>query len=111
MLPTAAPDPFAALGDENRRSILRALADGERSVGHLASSMPISRPAVSRHLRVLREAGLVKERAVGTRRLYALDDLGAEAVRAYLESVWGEAMTRYRLVAENTGRRRRVKPR
>jgi DNA-binding transcriptional ArsR family regulator len=73
--------------------------------------MPISRPAVSRHLRVLREAGLVKERAVGTRRLYALDDLGAEAVRAYLESVWGEAMTRYRLVAENTGRRRRVKRR
>jgi DNA-binding transcriptional ArsR family regulator len=111
MLPTAAPDPFAALGDENRRSILRQLAAGERSVGQLASSMPISRPAVSRHLRVLREAGLVKERAVGTRRLYALDDLGAEAVRAYLESVWGEAMTRYRLVTENTGRRRRVKRR
>jgi DNA-binding transcriptional ArsR family regulator len=100
MLPST--DPFAALGDENRRAILRLLAGGERSVGQLASSMPISRPAVSRHLRLLREAGLVKERAVGTRRLYALDDLGAEAVRAYIESVWGEAMARYRLVAENT---------
>lgn len=86
--------------------ILRLLADGERSVGQLAASMPISRPAVSRHLRLLREAGLVKERAVGTRRLYELDDLGADAVRDYLESVWGEAMARYRLVAENTGRGR-----
>jgi len=105
MLPNT--DPFAALGDENRRSILRLLADGERSVGQLASSMPISRPAVSRHLRLLREAGLVKERAVGTRRLYALDDLGADAVREYIESVWGEAMARYRIVAENTPRARR----
>ena len=108
MLPS--PDPFAALGDENRRTILRLLADGERSVGQLASSMPISRPAVSRHLRLLKEAGLVKERAAGTRRLYALDDMGAEAVRDYLTSVWGEAMVRYRLVAENLsptrGRRR-----
>lgn len=100
MLPS--PDPFSALGDENRREILRLLADGERSVGQLASSMPISRPAVSRHLRLLREAGLVKERAVGTRRLYALDDLGAEAIRDYLASVWGEAMARYRIVTENT---------
>ena len=103
MLPSL--DPFAALGDENRRSILRLLSAGERSVGQLASSMPISRPAVSRHLRLLKEAGLVKERAEGTRRLYALDDLGAEAVRDYIESVWGEAMARYRLVADNTGRR------
>jgi DNA-binding transcriptional ArsR family regulator len=104
MLPST--DPFAALGDGNRRTILRLLSNGERSVGQLASSMPISRPAVSRHLRLLREAGLVKERAEGTRRLYALDDLGAEAVRDYIESVWGEAMARYRLVTENTRRRR-----
>ena len=100
MLPST--DPFAALGDQNRRTILRLLADGEQPVGTLASSMPISRPAVSRHLRVLKEAGLVRERAVGTRRLYALDDLGAEAIREYIESVWGEAMARYRLVAENS---------
>ena len=64
--------------------------------------MPISRPAVSRHLRLLKEAGLVKERAVGTRRLYALDDLGADDVRRYLEAVWGDATARFRLVAENT---------
>jgi DNA-binding transcriptional ArsR family regulator len=102
-------DPFAALGDENRRTILRLLSESERSVGQLASSMPISRPAVSRHLRLLKDAGLVKERAVGTRRLYALDDLGADAVREYIESVWGEAMARYRIVAENT--RARGKPR
>jgi len=110
MLPST--DPFAALGDENRRSILRLLASGEQSVGELASSMPISRPAVSRHLRLLREAGLVTERAVGTRRMYALDGVGAAAVRDYLESVWGEAMARYRLVAENTkaGGRRRARP-
>jgi DNA-binding transcriptional ArsR family regulator len=99
MLPA---DPFAALGDAHRRTILRLLADGERSVGQLAESMPISRPAVSRHLRLLRQAGLVKERAVGTRRLYALDDLGADAVRDYLESVWGEAVARYRIAVENT---------
>ena len=105
MLPNT--DPFAALGDENRRTILRLLSDGERSVGQLASSMPISRPAVSRHLRLLKEAGLVRERADGTRRLYALDGMGAEAVREYMESVWGEAMERYRLVAENGRSRRR----
>ena len=100
MLPTV--DPFSALGDENRRAILRLLVDGEQSVGQLAASMPISRPAVSRHLRLLREAGLVRERADGTRRLYALDGLGAAAVRDYLESVWGDAVVRYRMVAENT---------
>jgi DNA-binding transcriptional ArsR family regulator len=104
MLPST--DPFAALGDENRRTILRLLTDGERSVGDLASSMPISRPAVSRHLRLLKEAGLVRERGRrDTPRLYALDDLGAEAMREYIESVWGEAMARLSaLVAENSRR-------
>lgn len=99
---TEATDPFDALGDPQRRAILRLLRDGERSVGELAGKLPISRPAVSRHLRLLREAGLVKERAVGTRRLYALHDLGADEVRRYLEAVWGEVAARYRLVAENT---------
>lgn len=112
MLPTRSadgpqPDPFEALGDPHRRRILGLLRDGERSVGQLAEEMPISRPAVSRHLRLLREAGLVTERAVGTRRLYALDDLGPVAVRRYLETVWGEAASRYRIVAENTTRARR----
>jgi DNA-binding transcriptional ArsR family regulator len=102
-----ATDPFEALGDAHRRRILQLLSDGERSVGDLAEAMPISRPAVSRHLRLLKEAGLVKERAVGTRRLYALHELGANAVRRYLETVWGEVTTRYRIVAENTRPSRR----
>jgi DNA-binding transcriptional ArsR family regulator len=103
--PTA--DPFDALGDPQRRAILRLLRDGERSVGDLAGELPISRPAVSRHLRLLREAGLVKERALGTRRLYALDDIGADEVRRYLTAVWGEVAARYRLVAENTPPKKR----
>lgn len=95
-------DAFEALGDPQRRAILRLLGDGERSVGELADALPISRPAVSRHLRILREAGLVAERPRGTRRIYALRGDGAEAVRAYLEELWGDAATRFRLMAENT---------
>ena len=64
--------------------------------------LPISRPAVSRHLRLLKEAGLVVDRPEGTRRLYDLHDEGVDAVRAYLERVWGEAAARFRIVAENT---------
>ena len=64
--------------------------------------MPISRPAVSRHLRLLREAGLVNAEPEGTRRLYRLDELGAEAVRTFLQQVWGEAATRFVIAAENT---------
>ena len=71
----------------------------------LADAMPISRPAVSRHLRLLKEASLVEEEAVGTRRIYRLRDDGVDAVRAYLETVWGEAAARFRLVAENTAER------
>jgi DNA-binding transcriptional ArsR family regulator len=71
-------------------------------VQQLADAMPISRPAVSRHLRVLRQAGLVTDRAQGARHLYRLHDEGIEAVRAYLEQVWGEAAARFRLMAENT---------
>jgi DNA-binding transcriptional ArsR family regulator len=96
-------DPFDALGDPRRRAIVELLAEQPRSVREIADALPISRPAVSRHLRLLKEAGLVADEAVGTRRLYRLDDTGAEAVRAYLERVWGEAIARFRLVAENTG--------
>jgi DNA-binding transcriptional ArsR family regulator len=95
-------DPFDALGDPNRRAIVELLAAGDRSVGELAGELPISRPAVSRHLRLLKEAGLVADRAEGTRRLYRLDDEGIEAVREYLGRVWGEAAARFRLLAENT---------
>ena len=99
-------DPFGALGgDPNRRAIVELLAAGDRSVSELAGELPISRPAVSRHLRLLKEAGLVADRAEGTRRLYRLDDEGIAAVREYLEQVWGEAAARFRLVAENTSER------
>ena len=77
----------------------------DRSVQQLADELPISRPAVSRHLRLLKQAGLVTDRAEGTRRLYRLHDEGIEAVRAYLEQVWGETAARFRLVADNTGDR------
>ena len=97
----AAADPFEALADPNRRAIARLLGGGERSVQELADSMPISRPAVSRHLRLLKSAGLVTDRAEGTRRLYRLQDEGIESVRAYLEQVWGEAATRFKLAADN----------
>jgi DNA-binding transcriptional ArsR family regulator len=106
---TAPPagDPFDALGDPNRRAIVELLGDGELSVQELADLLPISRPAVSRHLRVLKRAGLVVERPLGTRRIYQLHDEGVEAVRAYMERVWGEASARFRLVASNTGGRGR----
>jgi DNA-binding transcriptional ArsR family regulator len=99
--PSPARDPFDALGDPNRRAIVELLAGGDRSVQQLADALPISRPAVSRHLRLLKEAGLVVEEPRGTRRIYRLHDQGLEAVRGYLERVWGEAATRFRLVAEN----------
>ena len=98
----AAGDPFDALADPNRRTILAMLARGPHSVREIADQMPISRPAVSRHLRLLREAGLVTAEAEGTRRLYRLDAIGAEAVRAFLEQVWGEASARFIIAAENT---------
>ena len=95
-------DPFDALGDPHRRALVELLRPGDRSVRELADHLPISRPAVSRHLRVLKEAGLVIDRAEGTRRLYRLHDAGIDAVRAYLMEVWGDAAVRYRIVAENT---------
>lgn len=98
-------DPFEALGDPTRRDLLRRLADGDRSVGELAATLPISRPAVSRHLRVLKDAGLVDEVPRGTRRIYHLREEGIEAVRSYLEQVWGDAATRFRMTAENTRKR------
>jgi DNA-binding transcriptional ArsR family regulator len=95
-------DPFEALGDPNRRAIVELLGSGERSVQAIADELPISRPAVSRHLRLLKDAGLVVEDSRGTRRIYRLHDEGVAAVQAYLTQVWREAAARFRLVAENT---------
>ena len=100
--PVLAGDPFEALGDPNRRAIVELLGSRGHSVRELADALPISRPAVSRHLRLLKEAGLVVEEPRGTRRIYRLHGEGVEAVRAYIERVWGDAASRFRLVAENT---------
>jgi DNA-binding transcriptional ArsR family regulator len=94
-------DPFDALGDANRRAIVELLGAGGRSVQELADELPISRPAVSRHLRLLKDAGLVVEEPHGTRRVYRLHQQGVEAVREYLTQVWGDAGARFRLLAEN----------
>jgi len=99
-------DPFDALGNSYRREIVELLARRPRSVQEIADKLPISRPAVSRHLRVLNKAGLVSDQQVGARRLYRLDEDGAEAARRYLQHVWGNVSVRFRLFAENTAPRK-----
>jgi DNA-binding transcriptional ArsR family regulator len=89
-----------ALGDPTRRSIFEQLRNGPRSVGELAAGLPVSRPAVSQHLRVLKEAGLVTERRNGTRRLYRLDPRGLEELRAYFERFWDDALEAFKDAAE-----------
>ena len=103
----AAGDPFEALGDPNRREILRLLAAGDKPVVEIAAALPISRPAVSRHLRLLKEAGMVAEQAHGTRRIYHLRAEGLQAIQVYLEGIWGNAAARFRLLAENTAEEQR----
>jgi DNA-binding transcriptional ArsR family regulator len=102
MSSAAAGDPFDALGNPHRRAIVELLVERPRSVQEIADKLPISRPAVSRHLRLLSQAGLVVDEQVGARHLYRLHGLGADAVREYLERVWGQAAVRFRLFAENT---------
>ncbi len=97
-------DPFGALGDPNRREILRLLSTGDKPVQEIAAAMPISRPAVSRHLRLLKDAGMVAEEPRGTRHIYRLREEGLRAVQAYLEGIWGDAAVRFRLLAENVER-------
>jgi DNA-binding transcriptional ArsR family regulator len=100
-------DPFDALGDSNRRAIVELLGAGGRTVQEIADALPISRPAVSRHLRLLKNAGLVSDEPRGTRRIYQLQADGVEAVQRYLIEVWGDAATRFRLLAQNTRPNRR----
>jgi len=103
--PGVAADPFEALGDPQRRAILALLGDRPRAVGELASLLPVTRPAVSHHLRLLKEAGLVSDERIGTRRIYALRREGLDAIAHYLDQVWGDAAARFRLAAENTRHR------
>lgn len=89
-----------ALGDPTRRAIFEQLATQPRAVGELAKSLPVSRPAVSQHLRVLKSAGLVSERADGTRRVYRVDPDGIVALRAYFEGFWDRALASFQAEAE-----------
>lgn len=94
-----------ALGDPTRRAIVRILADGPRPVNEIAADLPVSRPAVSRHLRLLKAADLVEDEVDGTRRRYSLRADGVEAVRAYFADLWGEAGARFTMMASNSGTR------
>ncbi len=83
-----------------RRTIIASLAERPRAVGELADGLPISRPAVSQHLRVLKDAGLVDEEAVGTRRIYRLNPVAVGALRDQLDAYWSRALDNYRTIAE-----------
>src|SRR5438477_12951179 len=100
-------DPVEALGNAYRREIVELLSHKPRSVQEIADHLPISRPAVSRHLSVLNRAGLVSDEQIGARRLYRLDEPGAEAARRYLAQVWGNVGVRFKIFAENTKPRKR----
>ena len=91
---------MSALGDPTRRAIFELLADGPRPVGEIARDLPVTRPAVSQHLKVLKEAGLVTDRHIGTRRLYQLNPEGVGALRAYLDRFWNRALTAFKAAAE-----------
>jgi len=89
-----------ALGDPTRRAVLEVLRGGARPVGEIAKHLPVSRPAVSQHLRVLKEAGLVSDRQEGTRRLYRVDARGLSALRTYLERYWDTALVAFKEAAD-----------
>jgi DNA-binding transcriptional ArsR family regulator len=91
---------WGALGDRTRRAIVLRLAEGPKAVGELASVLPVSRPAVSQHLKVLKDAGLVAERAVGTRRIYRLNEHGVAALRDQLDAFWMRALSGYHDMVE-----------
>ena len=93
-----------ALGDPTRRQIFESLRGGPRSVGELAAGVPVSRPAVSQHLRVLKQAGLVRDSKDGTRRLYRIDGGGLESLRDYFDGFWGEALERFAAEARKENR-------
>jgi DNA-binding transcriptional ArsR family regulator len=91
---------FRALADPTRRRIFESLRSGPRAVGELADDLPVSRPAVSQHLKVLKEAGLLRQRRQGTRSYYSIDPRGLEPLRTYLESFWGEVLTAFEAAVE-----------
>ena len=98
---------FTALADPTRRAIFERLAVRPSAVGELAGDLPVSRPAVSQHLKVLKEAGLVVDHADGTRRIYRLDPEGVDALRGYLDQFWNQALTAFKRVAEQDHKEKR----
>jgi DNA-binding transcriptional ArsR family regulator len=93
---------LAALADPTRQKVLESLRAGPRAVGDIARRMPVSRPAVSQHLKVLKEAGLVTDRADGTRRVYYIDPKGLAALRAWLDQFWEQALGAFQAEAEKS---------
>jgi DNA-binding transcriptional ArsR family regulator len=93
---------LTALADPTRRAIFERLAAAPRAVGELAGELPVSRPAVSQHLKVLKEAGLVVDRAEGTRRVYSVDSAGVGAIRDYFEQFWQQSLARFSAVASQS---------
>jgi DNA-binding transcriptional ArsR family regulator len=95
---------MAALADPTRRAIFERLREGPRPVGELARDLPVSRPAVSQHLRVLKEAGLVSERKDGTRRLYRIEPDAVAELRGYFDEFWSQALDAFKAAAESEER-------
>ena len=97
---TYQPDGLTALADPTRRTIFELLADRPSAVVELARELPVSRPAVSQHLKVLKDAGLVVDRPDGTRRIYQVDPAGVAELRSYLDQFWKRALTAYKAAVE-----------
>jgi DNA-binding transcriptional ArsR family regulator len=97
-------DALSALADPTRRRVFELVAERPRPVRQLADQLPVSRPAVSQHLKVLRQAGLVQEQRVGTRHVYGLDTAGLEILRAYFESFWERSLAVFKGAVEQTNR-------
>lgn len=95
---------FAALHDPTRRAVLERLRDGPRAVGEIAKGLPVTRPAVSQHLKVLKEAGLVDDRSEGTRRIYQIDPRGLGAMRAWLDQFWDTALAAFAAEVERSSK-------
>ena len=97
---TYSADPWTALGDPVRRAIVETIASRPLAVGDIARGLPISRPAVSQHLKVLKDAGLATDRAEGTRRVYQLDPSGVDGLRDYLDGFWQRSLRAFKDAAE-----------
>jgi DNA-binding transcriptional ArsR family regulator len=103
---SANADGIQALADPTRRAVFELLRDGPRAVGEIAARLPVSRPAVSQHLRVLKDAGLVTERREGTRRLYRVDPAGVGGLRDYFDSFWADALAAFKAAADAEAERK-----